>query len=171
MNSAENAFADALLSDTSRLRLARLTLADAPHLQILTNDPGIAGSIHFLPHPFELSDAEAIIARTNEQETFLGIQERESGALIGVLGVHLRQADKIEIGYWIGRHYHGHGYAAEAAAAVITALREKFPERMIIAECRCENIASWKTLEKLGFRASGEKGQRPGRDLLVLPTS
>lgn len=169
MGSAANDLADALLSCTLQLRLVCLTLSDAPHLQVLTNDPSIIGSIHFLPAPFELPDAEAIIARTNEQETFLGIQEREGAALIGVLGVHLQQAGKIEIGYWIGRRYQGHGYAAEAAAAVITALREKFPQRMIIAECRRENIASWKTVEKLGFRASGEKGQRPGRDLLVLP--
>ena len=171
MNGAANDFADALLSCTPRLRLTRLKPADAPYLQVLTNDPGITGSIHFLPEPFELSDAEAIIARTNEQEAFLGVQERETAVLVGVLGVHLQRADRIEIGYWIGRRHQGRGYAAEAAAAVIVTLREKFPQRRIVAECKRENIASWKTLEKLGFRVNGEKGQRPGRDLLVLPAT
>jgi RimJ/RimL family protein N-acetyltransferase len=74
----------------------------------------------------------------------------------------------MEIGYWIGGAFHGRGFATEAALGVITVLRRRFPEREVIAECRPDNKASWWVLEKIGFRPSGEAGQRPGRELLVL---
>jgi RimJ/RimL family protein N-acetyltransferase len=47
-------------------------------------------------------------------------------------------------------------------------LKGAYPERRIFAECRPENVASWRLLEKVGFRASGADGVRSGRKRLVF---
>jgi RimJ/RimL family protein N-acetyltransferase len=153
---------------TPRLHFARLTQADAKRLQVLTDDPTITGAISFLPTPFSLIDAKRLIEQMGDQNTFLAVMPRANSELVGIVGAHLQDAGTVEIGYWIGRAWQGRGYGAEAAAALIAKLRIQFPKCRIVAECRRENIASWKTLEKVGFRATGEKGKREGRELLAL---
>jgi RimJ/RimL family protein N-acetyltransferase len=161
--------ADLPAHETHRLRLAPLCQGDAEALRRLTNDPAITGSVHFLPPSFTFSDAEALIRRRDGgRDCFLGAWSRSDETLIGVVGTHLRGANQVEVGYWIGSAFHGQGYATEAALGVIAILRRRFPEREVIAECRRANAASWRVLEKLGFRLTGEAGQRPGRELLVL---
>jgi RimJ/RimL family protein N-acetyltransferase len=43
-----------------------------------------------------------------------------------------------------------------------------YPAWRIFAECRPQNMPSWHLLEKIGFRADGGDGQRPGRKKLVF---
>jgi RimJ/RimL family protein N-acetyltransferase len=161
--------ADLPAHETRRLRLAPLRHEDAEALRLLTDDSDITGSVHFLPAPFTFADADALIrCRDNGRDCFLGAWNRGSGTLIGVVGAHLRGENQMEVGYWIGSAFHKQGYATEAALGVITVLRRRFPEREVIAECRRANAASWRVLEKLGFRSTGEAGQRPGRELLIL---
>jgi RimJ/RimL family protein N-acetyltransferase len=52
--------------------------------------------------------------------------------------------------------------------ALVNALRKEDADRPIIAECRRENRASWRLLERLSFRPAGRAGERPGRELLIL---
>jgi len=152
---------------TRRLELKPLRRADAAALRAITDMPAIAGAIEFLPSPFTLAAARALIARNeDERECFVGVRRR--GRLAGVVGAHRQNEERIEIGYWVGPAYQGQGIATEAAGAVVAALGENFSVR-IVAECRPENRASWRVLEKLGFRATGEEGARPGRKLLALP--
>jgi RimJ/RimL family protein N-acetyltransferase len=160
---------DLPLHETRRLRLEPLRLEDANALRFLTDDTAITGSVHFLPASFTLADAKALI-RCGEggRDCFLGAGARDGGTLIGVVGAHLRGENQVEVGYWIGSAFQGRGLATEAALGVITVLRRRFPEREVIAECRRANAASWRVLEKVGFRLTGEAGQRPGRELLVL---
>jgi len=157
---------------TARLRLAALSPDDAPALQRLTDDPAITAMIHFLTSPFTLADAQALIAgNSSGRDRFMGIFGHApdvSDGLVGIVGVHLREAADIEIGYWIASAMHGRGIAAEAVRGVLDWLAADWPERRIVAECRRENIASWRLLEKLGFRSTGAAGSRPGRQLLVL---
>ena len=154
----------------ARCRVATLRVEDATALQILTDDPVITEAISFLGGRFRLADAEALIAKqVAGNDAFMGIWDRDSGRLAGMIGAHRRGNDDIEIGYWIGAGFRGRGYAGEAAAALVAVLRELFPARRIIAECRPENRASWAILARLGFVPTGADGQRPGRKLLSLP--
>jgi RimJ/RimL family protein N-acetyltransferase len=146
--------------------LAPLQLGDAAALRDLTDDPTIAGAIDFLPLPFTQAAAEALIRGIGARDCFVGA--RHEARLIGVVGAHLEGDDRVEIGYWIGRDWRGQGFATEAAGAVVAQLRRDFPARRIIAECRPDNDASWRVLEKLGFRATGAAGARPGRRQLAL---
>jgi RimJ/RimL family protein N-acetyltransferase len=158
--------------ETHRLRLSPLTSNDAAALQKITNDPVITHAVHFLPNPFTLEDAAAlIISKGDARDCFVGAWDRENLTLVGVIGAHLHGDDEIEIGYWFKSSLHGLGFGSEGARAVIAMLREAFPTRQIIAECRFGNVASWRLLEKLGFRPDGKAGRRPGRQRLILKQS
>lgn len=157
--------------ETARLRLARLVSAHAEALWHVTNDPGIIDAISFLQHPFTLVDAKTLIAlNQNDCDLFRGIWRREDDVLVGVIGSHCRASGAIEIGYWIGTRFQGQSYAYEAGHGVVEWLRKANPTAPIIAECRLENRASWRVLQRLGFRPTGAPGTRPGRLELALPT-
>jgi RimJ/RimL family protein N-acetyltransferase len=164
---------DSLLSlppiETARCRIAPLRPEDDAAFQALTNDPIITDAVSFLEGGFTLDEARALIAKqVNGEDAFLGIRHRASDALAGMIGAHLHGLNTIEIGYWIGAGFRGQGYATEAGAGLIAALRRGFPHRRIIAECRPENRASWRVLTKLGFTPTGAEGLRVGRKLLAL---
>jgi RimJ/RimL family protein N-acetyltransferase len=154
--------------ETVRLRLACLKRADAAQLRDLTDDPAIIAAIHFLKAPVTLADAGALIRGDQAGiNRLFGIRRREDGALIGVVGAGLIGADRLEIGYWIGSAWQGRGYATEAAGALLERFPRLFPGRRIFAECRRDNGASWRILEKLGFQPAGRGGERPARELLL----
>ncbi len=149
---------------TARLRLRILDRDEADDLRRLTDDPVILGAVHFLPDPFRLGDAAALIAGAGDgRDRFLGGRLVFDGTLAVVCGAHLQGEDKVEIGYWVGTAHAGRGLAFEAAHALLSALRTTVPHRKPVAECRRENTASWHLLHKLGFRPTGEPGKRPGR--------
>ena len=150
-----------------RLRLAPLTLGDAEALQAITDDPVVIDNIIFLTAPFTRDDARALIAGELDH-VFYGAWHIAAGDLVGVVGTHPVDSDEVEIGYWMATRFAGQGYASEAAVGVVEILRARYPQRTIFAECRPENRASWRVLEKLGFRPTGEDGHRSGRKKLVL---
>lgn len=155
------------LCETARLRILPLTMGDAPAVASLTDDPVITDAVHFLRSPFTAADAATLIGTSDADNCFLGLWQ--GGDLIGVAGAHAHGGDRLEIGYWIGSRFQRRGYAAEAVATIIARLRQLYPARTIVAECRRANEASWALLEKLGFRPTGEPGARPGRDVLAIP--
>ena len=152
---------------TARLRIALLAPGDAAALQALTDDPAITGAIHFLGHPFTRADAARLVrGDCHGVDRFFGV--RRGGELIGVIGGGLRGAGEVEIGYWFGSRHWGQGYAGEAVDGFVTLLKREFPGRTIIAECRRDNAASWRLLTRLGFRPTGQAGERPSREKLAL---
>lgn len=155
-------------------RLASLGMDDADALRAVTSDPAVTSVIPFLPEPFGLQQAEALLDRQkNGQDLYLGIRAGggdvvpgvRAGALLGVVGVHLRGEAEIEIGYWLPGRYHGRGVASTAVPAAAAAYARAFPDRRLIAECHPDNAASRRVLARAGFRPVGRAGQRPGRDL------
>lgn len=154
--------------ETARLRIGPLAPDEAAQVQSLTDDPAVTGAVDFLPDRFGLVDAQALIASGRHgRDVFLGVRERDGGTLVGIVGTHLRTEQAIEIGYWIGGAARGRGYGAEAVGAVITLVANRFPQRLVVAECRPENVASSGLLRKLGFEDTGDEGHRPGRRVFV----
>ncbi|KNY23309.1 GNAT family N-acetyltransferase [Methylobacterium sp. ARG-1] len=182
IRATRDSLADLPRIETARLSIAALRPEDAQDLRRLTDDPAITAAVDFLPAPFTVRDAEQLIrSGSRGQDHFLGAWTRPAGVLqtgegtspdlagpdlVGVVGTHLRGPGAIEIGYWIGGAARGRGYAFEAVSAIIGLLVRRFPARIIVAECRPGNVASWGLLQKLGFRDTGEEGHRPGRRLL-----
>ncbi len=79
------------------------------------------------------------------------------GNLIGNCGVRVNGPDLREgnIGYELDPRYWGHGYATEAASAVLELGFAELGLHRIWAECVAENLASTRVLEKVGMRREG----------------
>ena len=156
--------------ETARLAIARLAPDDAAAVQALTDDPAIAGAIHFLASPFTPAAAARLIrGDCHGVDRFFAVRERDtSRALVGVIGGGLRGADEVEIGYWFGPRHWRRGYGGEAVGGFAALLRRAFPARTVVAECRRDNEASWRLLARLGFLPTGQAGARPQREKLVL---
>jgi len=152
--------------ETNRLQIRPLLPSDAEAVMMQADDPTITHAIHFLPTPFTISDASALVRNNDDNNCFLGAFQQ--GILIGIVGAHVHEGTRLEIGYWIGSKFQRQGYAREAVAAVIAELSRLYSRLPIIAECRIANEGSWSLLHNLGFKATGEKGARPGRELLSL---
>ncbi|WP_328855564.1 GNAT family N-acetyltransferase [Microbispora hainanensis] len=86
----------------------------------------------------------------------LPIELRDTGEFIGYCGLTVGQAsfDEPEIAYELARRAHGHGYATEAARAIVEAAT-RTGRRRLWATVREWNAPSFRVLEKLGFHWSG----------------
>jgi len=150
---------------TRRCLIAPLRLEDAPALQAIT-DASVTSRIHFLREPFTLTDAQALIVIREDGQRFLGVWDKKRLQLLGVVGVNPRKQHDIEIGYWFAAFARGRGLATEAVEATVAALVRLCPAHPIVAECRPDNRSSRRLLARIGFRPTGELGERPGRILL-----
>ncbi len=82
----------------------------------------------------------------------------EGSRLLGCVGL-LASAGAAELVYWIAPEHWGQGYATEASRALLS-LARTLGHRLITALHFCDNPASGRVLEKLGFRATGEICER-----------
>ncbi|WP_344238960.1 GNAT family N-acetyltransferase [Kribbella hippodromi] len=85
----------------------------------------------------------------------LPIELRSTGEFVGYCGLTVGQAsfEEPEIAYELARRAHGHGYATEAARAIVDAAAGT-GRRRLWATVREWNAPSFRVLEKLGFERS-----------------
>jgi len=100
---------------------------------------------------------------------FLAIRLAEEGDLIGYCGLFVGRAsiDEPEIAYELLRRAHGHGYATEAAVAVIEAAAAT-GRRRLWSTVRVGNNASLRVLDKAGFRRHHTEAEGQGGDTVYL---
>jgi aminoglycoside 6'-N-acetyltransferase len=84
----------------------------------------------------------------------LGIELKEMGELIGDIGLRIKDSDARQavIGYTITSAHWRKGYATEILTCLLEYLFDDLDMHRVAADCDVENVASWRTLEKLGFR-------------------
>jgi len=141
---------------TARLRLRTPGRKDATAIAALANDRRIAENTARIPHPYTLADADGFLRYLEESETETAFAiTRADDALIGICGLLMKPRKAPEIGYWLGVPYWGHGYATEAARAVIDHAFEDLGLERLEAGARVSNPASRRVLEKCGFQWSG----------------
>jgi RimJ/RimL family protein N-acetyltransferase len=99
---------------------------------------------------------------------FLTIRRRIEGDPIGYVGLLVGRAsfDEPELAYELLRRAHGHGYATEAAQAVLDAAFKGGRVR-VWSTVRSWNAASLRVLDKLGFRRHHVTADKDG-DLIWL---
>ena len=112
------------------------------------------------PHPglWGLVHRQANVSTDTERFGIWVMIERNSGSVIGDIGFHgpPDDAGTIEIGYSVIPDRRRHGFATEAANALIAWALSQHDVRLIVACCDPNNAASICTLERIGFRRSGE---------------
>jgi RimJ/RimL family protein N-acetyltransferase len=82
---------------------------------------------------------------------------KDTGRLIGTCGIRREsiQASEAEIGFELDPACWGHGYATEAARALVQFGFSELHLHRIWAWCIADNAASIRVLEKLGMRREG----------------
>ena len=124
------------------------------------NDPLVAKYQSWsLPYSNEKAQAfidemKDIHAPKQGQWLQLAIELKETGKLIGDVAFCIKEDDirQAVIGFTIASNYWKLGFATEALTSLLGYLFEDINLHRIVADCDTENIGSWKTLEKLGFR-------------------
>jgi len=87
----------------------------------------------------------------------LAVVLKSNHQLIGNCGVRMDKVGEIEanIGYEFDPNYWNHGYATEAAHAIVDFGFKHFGVHRIWADCVAENTGSAHVLEKLGMKLEG----------------
>ena len=145
---------------TRRLVLRAPNPDDAEALTALINDRRIAENTARIPHPYTLKDAETFIASAASGGEVAFVVTLADGPIIGGCGIATLRADGPEIGYWFGVAHWGHGYATEAARAIIDHAFRDIGLKELLAGARVSNPASRRVLEKCGFQWTGVVLQR-----------
>lgn len=167
-------FHDIPCLETPRLRLRKLTFADAADTFAYASDPEVARYVRFAVHR-SIADSEQFISRVIQQyangaEPVWGMELKETGKVIGSIGFVKWDRDnrRIELGYALGRPWWGQGLAPEAVAAIVEFAFAHTNVNRIEAFCFVEHGASARVLEKCGFQLEGVlrqyeevKGHRP----------
>ena len=142
------------------IRLEPIALAHAPAVQTLASDPRIADTSN-VPFPYPEDGAVAWIRYTlalrelGREVNFAIV--REPGTVVGVCGVlNIEGTPKRgELGYWVGVPFWGRGYASAAARDLVRLVFEEHGVEQLYSSCLVRNPASWRVLEKTGFRHVG----------------
>lgn len=84
-------------------------------------------------------------------DEFYAIELKENHKVIGNIYLGNRDFNSRELGYVLNEKYQRMGYGSEASKAAISYMFDHGTHR-IFAECCPQNIASWKTMEKIGMK-------------------
>jgi len=146
-----------LVLETERLILRPWAESDIPELVPLIGAREVAATTLRIPHPYREEHAREFLRTVGkENEQRLSIRLRSDGRLCGGVGLFPTAAHQhAELGYWLGVPFWGHGYATEAAHAVVRYGFEQIQFHRIFASHFEGNVASARVLEKLGMRHEG----------------
>ncbi|MDH5859141.1 GNAT family N-acetyltransferase [Lampropedia aestuarii] len=151
---------------TARLILRPLTPQDAPALLAIFSDPQVMRYWNTGPWS-DLNTAQDFInssaqAMDKQESLTLGIVRKDSAELIGkcMLFSYAATSKRAEIGFAIGAAHWGLGFVPEASQALLNYGFDSLRLRRIEAEIDPDNVASGKTLERLGFAKEGYLRQR-----------
>jgi RimJ/RimL family protein N-acetyltransferase len=144
--------------ETDRLSLREMTIADAPIVVEILNEPAF---VEFVADRGVRTNADAV---KFIEEKFLPsyarygfgfylVELKESGTPIGMCGLIKRDVlEDVDIGFSIFERFWGKGYATEAARALMQHGLTKLGLSRIVGVTAQHNERSAAVLEKLGLR-------------------
>lgn len=147
--------------DTERLRLRTIGQDDAPfYLELLNSEPFIANigdrGIHTLAAAREAIAAGPMAMQAARGHSIYLVELKGSGQPIGMAGLIKRDSlDDVDLGYGFLPPHFGHGYATEAARALLVHARDTLGLHRLLAITSPHNAASHALLLKIGMRCVG----------------
>jgi len=146
-----------IVVETDRLVLRRVTLADAPFILELLNDPdwlrfiGDKG-VRTLEDARGYIETGPLASYARHGFGLYVVARKTDPAPIGLCGLVKRDVlPDVDVGYAFLPQHRGSGYAHEAAAAVLRFARNEVGLARIAAITNSENERSIRVLEKLGL--------------------
>jgi len=151
---------------TERLTLRFLDKADLPALFAIYSHPEVMRYWNYPPWT-KLEQAQQMLNDTLEayhdgSGLRLGIERKSDKVLVGACSLfqfHMTSR-RAEIGYLLGRPYWGSGYMHEALLAFVDHAFNRLHLNRLEADIDPRNLASAKTLERLGFKLEGVLRER-----------
>lgn len=139
---------------TPRLRLRRPQPADAAAVFEYASDPEV---VRYMDWPASVEPADGIKATERAAEKWESGEEYSwrltvppDDRPIGSIGCRVG-GEQADFGFVLNQRHWGHGYATEAAGAVLEWLKSLEAIKRIYATCDVDNVASARVLEKLGL--------------------
>jgi RimJ/RimL family protein N-acetyltransferase len=148
---------------TARLELRRFAGRDLGPLLAVFGDPEVMRYVGTERRPLTGNGVMALMRTADGHWSrhgfgLLAVAERESGRVIGEAGLQVLEAGPdIELGYTLARAAWGHGYATEAAQAVLRWAFAWLRLERVIAVADPVNEASLRVLAKVGMRRLGTR--------------
>lgn len=136
-------------------------IEDKYTLAELLNNKNILNNLRDgLPYPYTVKDAEEFITAmlSSDRTKTFAFAVTADDMVVGSIGIfrcdniHSRTA---EMGYYIGKHYWGKGYATSAVKQACSYVFAHTDIIRIFAEPFAYNTASSRVLEKAGFQLEG----------------
>lgn len=143
---------------TERLFLRPAFPEDSAAILAGIADAGIVRNLARAPWPYTLEDACSFAALPQDPRLPHFLVTLPGAGVIGGAGLAEHRGEP-ELGYWIARPHWGHGYATEAAGAVLRIARTLGHQRIVSAHF-ADNPGSGKVLRKLGFVPSHRPARR-----------
>jgi len=137
-------------------------MGDAPALQILLREWDVASTTGRIPHPYEEGMAEEYIRRILKDNNLgdkvvFAIIHRREGFLIGGISLEAerKEAESMQLGFWIGKPYWNQGYCTEAAQVIMNYGFKVLGLHRIYARHFTRNPSSGRVLQKIGMKYEG----------------
>jgi RimJ/RimL family protein N-acetyltransferase len=143
---------------TDRLVLRPHTMGDLDDLVVFHSDPEV---VRYVPWPVRdrVATEETLRVKLTQTELVapgqwmvLAVEVRATGTVIGEVLLKWAADRQGEVGFALGRDHQGHGYAAEAATAMLRLGFDDLGFHRITAVVIDGNAASARLLTRLGFR-------------------
>jgi len=149
-----------LYLESPRLILRSFQDSDLEIFLAYRNDPEVAKYQSWnVPYPREKGmqfiDLMKMSSPNNQGEWYqVAVELKSTHVVVGDVAFCTMVYDEKQalIGYSLARPYWHQGYAFEAVGRLLKYLFEDRGLHRVIAECDVDNAASWKLLERLGFR-------------------
>lgn len=145
--------------ETERLRLVPGTVDFAEQIFLEYRDPVIQYMNYGPPESLEVLE-ERMRNREAEMkegmQLFMVILLKENNEFLGCMALEDLKAENPEMGGWLKKSAHGHGYGREAAAKLKKWAEEKLEYDHILWPCAVANTASRKLAESLGGKVHRE---------------
>lgn len=147
-----------MILETKRLILRPWTEEDAESLYQYASDPRVGPAAGWEPHT-SVENSREIIRTVLSEPGNLAVEIKDVPGPVGAVGLirenghnpHMRR-DELEIGYWLGVPFWGHGYIPEAVEALLDyAFRQEGAESVWCGYFD-GNEKSRRCQEKCGFR-------------------
>jgi RimJ/RimL family protein N-acetyltransferase len=146
--------------ESSRLILRPFQDSDLESFLAYRNDPKVAQYQSWdVPYAREsgirfVEFMKSAVPNSRGEWYQLAVELKSTHEMIGDVAFCILVYDQQQalMGYSLTRKHWHQGYGFEAAQALLGYLFEERGLHRVIAECDVENVASWKLLEKLGFR-------------------
>jgi len=140
--------------ETSRLRLRRFARSDVAAYHAVRAREDIHRWLYSVPATEAEARAtiERRIARPVETGVALVAEIAATGEFAGDVTLTVGEHRQAEIGFVFDPRHQGHGYATEAAAAVVALAFGSYDVHRVYGRLEARNTASARVLEKLGMR-------------------